>query len=344
MTEEKGGIAVENAGREELSGQKRYLSPFSAWSLSFGCAVGWGCFVMPGTTFLPSAGPMGTVLGMLLGAVVMVLIGLNYHYLMNRYPGSGGALNFTIKAFGYDHGFLSAWFLILVYMAITWANASAVALIARQLFGSFFSFGFHYQLLGYDVYGGEALLSLVVIILAALICIRGRSLARMLQGVLASMLILGIVICFAMVFLKRGQGFGGYAPAFSPWAGNPLSQVLTIIVLSPWAYVGFESISQSASRLRFSLKKTIWVFATALAAGAAAYVLVSLIAASLQPPEYQSWADYVGDLGNLTGTKSLPVFYAVHELGGKLGMTVLGLTVLSAILTGIIGNSIAAGR
>jgi len=34
----------------------RYLSPFSAWALSFGCAVGWGAFIMPGTTFLPIAG------------------------------------------------------------------------------------------------------------------------------------------------------------------------------------------------------------------------------------------------------------------------------------------------
>ena len=41
---------------------KPYLSPLNVWALSFGCAVGWGAFVMPGTTFLPIAGPLGTVL------------------------------------------------------------------------------------------------------------------------------------------------------------------------------------------------------------------------------------------------------------------------------------------
>ena len=59
-----------------------YLSPLGAWALAFGCAVGWGAFVMPGTTFLPIAGPLGTVIGIGAGALIMLLIGVNYHYLM----------------------------------------------------------------------------------------------------------------------------------------------------------------------------------------------------------------------------------------------------------------------
>ena len=126
------------------SGLSRYLSPLSVWALSFGCAVGWGSFVMPGTTFLPKAGPLGTALGIFAGAVVMFIIGMNYHYLMNKYPDAGGTLTYSIKTFGYDHGFLSSWFLILVYIAIIWANATALALIARNLFGNLFQFGFHF--------------------------------------------------------------------------------------------------------------------------------------------------------------------------------------------------------
>ena len=52
------------------SGLKRYISPLGAWALSFGCAVGWGAFVMPGTTFLPMAGPLGTALGIAAGAAM----------------------------------------------------------------------------------------------------------------------------------------------------------------------------------------------------------------------------------------------------------------------------------
>ncbi|MCR5411104.1 MAG: hypothetical protein K6E90_09015 [Lachnospiraceae bacterium] len=67
-------------------GLRPYLSRIEVWALSFGCAVGWGAFVMPGTTFLPKAGPLGTILGMMIGAMVMFVIGMNYHYLMNRFP------------------------------------------------------------------------------------------------------------------------------------------------------------------------------------------------------------------------------------------------------------------
>ena len=68
------------------AGLTPYLSPLAVWALSFGCAVGWGSLVMPGTTFLPVAGPLGTALGMLLGALVMLVIGACYHYLMQRHP------------------------------------------------------------------------------------------------------------------------------------------------------------------------------------------------------------------------------------------------------------------
>lgn len=40
---------------------------------------------MPGTTFLPAGGPMGTFIGILIGALIMIIIGMNYHYFIHRY-------------------------------------------------------------------------------------------------------------------------------------------------------------------------------------------------------------------------------------------------------------------
>lgn len=37
------------------------FSPVAAIALSFGYAVGWGAFMMPGRAFLPGAGPLGTM-------------------------------------------------------------------------------------------------------------------------------------------------------------------------------------------------------------------------------------------------------------------------------------------
>ena len=63
-----------------------YLSQIDVWALSVGSAIGWGSFVMPGTTFLPVAGPLGTALGIGLGMFVMLIIAINYNYLINLYP------------------------------------------------------------------------------------------------------------------------------------------------------------------------------------------------------------------------------------------------------------------
>ena len=51
-----------------------YLSPLATFALSFGYAVGGGAFVMPGKLFLPGAGPLGTVIAVFIGALVMMII------------------------------------------------------------------------------------------------------------------------------------------------------------------------------------------------------------------------------------------------------------------------------
>ena len=63
------------------------ISKFAAWALAFGCAVGSDAFVMPWIDFLPKAGPLGTVIGILIGGLVMTIVAWNFHYMINRQPG-----------------------------------------------------------------------------------------------------------------------------------------------------------------------------------------------------------------------------------------------------------------
>ncbi|MBQ9608921.1 MAG: amino acid permease [Lachnospiraceae bacterium] len=334
---------IENDTLENATLQ-RYLSPLGVWALSFGCAVGWGAFVMPGTTFLPIAGPLGTALGIAVGAVVMLIIGMNYYYLMNRYPNSGGALTYTINTFGYDHGFLNSWFLVLVYVAIVWANATALVLIGRNLLGDVFQFGFHYKILDYDVYFGEALLSIVFIVLFGCICIFGKRLARVLQIIFALVLFGGIVVCFVMVMSKHEGGLDTFSPAFAEGDRPPFSQIFGIVALAPWAFVGFESVSHSVEEFKFPVKKTIFLILAALVTSALSYIMLSEIAAAFIPDGYDSWSSYIDDIGNLSGLKSLPVFYNTNHAVGKYALVLMVTTVLSGILTGLIGHFIAASR
>ena len=121
---------------------KPFLSPLTVLAFAIGTSVGWGSFVVTSNTYLKQAGPWGSVLGLMIGAAVMLLVCWNYHYLANRYPEGTGVYFFTKKVFGYDRAFLISWFVFLLYASIFWANATAVPLFARYIFGDVFRFGY----------------------------------------------------------------------------------------------------------------------------------------------------------------------------------------------------------
>ncbi|WP_022763213.1 amino acid permease [Butyrivibrio sp. AD3002] len=322
---------------------KKCLSPIGTWALAFGCAVGWGSFVMPGTTFLPLAGPIGTMLGMILGAAVMLLIGINYHYMMNLYPDDGGTYAFSKHEFGYDQGFLGAWFLLLVYMAIVWANATAIPIICRNLFPGVLEVGPKFIVAGFEVYLVESVVASLVIGIAGFICVCGGRISSLVQTVFALVLIGGIVLVAVLITVKGNVSLLDVKPSFVP-EKSKYFQVFQIVALAPWAYVGFESISHSTEEFNFSTKRTIGIMVGALIWGAIAYSLLALIAVSAVPRGVWDWTGYLCNLGRFKGFGGLPTFNAATTYLGDLGFVILGLSVAAAIITGLIGNLIAASR
>ena len=200
---------------------KKNLSAFAAWGLSFGFAVGWGAFLMPGAAFLPDAGPLGTVVGVLIGAAAMAVIGWNYHKMCSAYPGPSGACSYAHEAFGADYGFLTAWSLSLAYMAILWANATALVLLVRYLFGDVLQFGWHDTLAGFDIYLGEVLLSVIVMITAGGVCLYGRRFAGRVQAAFAAFMLLAVAVVFFAALSRHGGGIAALAPAFAPEGISP---------------------------------------------------------------------------------------------------------------------------
>jgi len=320
--------------------RKKYLGVAGAWALSFGCSVGWGSFVMPGTTFLPIAGPIGTAIGLGLGGIVMLILAVNFNYLMNLFPDSGGIYTYTKKAFGYDHGFLSAWFLILTYIAIIWANATALPLIARTVLGDVFRFGYLYEIAGYEIYLGEIILAVTALLLATIVCLFRKG-AIFIQVLMALLLFVGVVICFVVASGKARSG--SFTPAFSQ-EHSEVGGVFTIFALAPWAFVGFESITHSAAETKYNLKHSLRVMIVAVVTASIAYILLSLLAVTALPEGCESWVDYIENLGEYSGSASQPTFNAAHEHLGSMGSNILGIAALGAIFTGLIGNYIALSR
>ena len=121
--------------QNNCSGLQPYLSPIAVWALSVGSAIGWGSLIVTSRTYLSEAGPWGSIIGLLIGFAMMMMVANHYHFLANRYPGTGGLYNYVKYVFGYDRAFLIAWFLFLIYIAIFWANATSIPLFTRYFLG-----------------------------------------------------------------------------------------------------------------------------------------------------------------------------------------------------------------
>ena len=317
----------EKAGAPKLA---KYLTPLGAWALAFGCSVGWGAFVMPGSTFLPVAGPVGTAIGIAISVPIMLVVAINYHYLINRYPDAGGTYAFTKACFDYDHGFVNAWFLILCYVAIIWANATALPLIARNLFGSLFQVGFHYQIAGFDIYFGEVLMAILSLLFAGFLCLH-RRVAGWVQIVMALVLLVGAGVCAYLVITRAGAT-EALVPPFAPDRPE-VPGVITIIALAPWAFVGFESICHSSAEFEFSPKRSFRIMAIAVVTAAVAYGALAVLATTARPEGVASWPEYIAGLGSYEGIQNLPTFFAATVHLGNAGYFVLGFMALAGIIT-----------
>ncbi len=320
----------------------RYLAPVDVWAIAFGCIVGWGAFVMPGTTFLPLAGPLGTVVALAIGTLVMLVIGKNYAYLMEKRPGTGGVYSYAKEAFGRDHAFLCSWFLSLSYLTVVFLNATALLVLSRTVFGNVFRFGFHYNIAGFDIYFGEIALSVAALAVFGLIFIFKKPLLQGIQTVSALVLLLGV---FVLTVVALPHMDWAQLPTFHPDSPSSVpGSVITIVLLAPWAFVGFDTASLETAHFKFSMKKSWRIIAASIICGGLVYIALTVISITYTPEGVGSWQEYVSTLDNYSGTSSVPTFFAAESSLGTAGVVIVGVTALAAIFTGIIAAYRASMR
>ena len=313
-----------------------YLSPLAVWALSVGSAIGWGSLVVTSSSYLSQAGPLGSIIGLFIGFVMMLMVSSHYHFLANHYPGVGGLYHYVKNIFGYDRAFLIAWFMFLIYISIFWANATSIPLFARYFLNAIFKFGYLYTIFGYEVYLGEALVTLAVIWLVGLLCIKSKKATAKAMEVMVLLFTVGITICFVIAMIgHKGSGMT-MSPAFIPDT-NAFQQVVRIAFISPWAFIGFESVSHSAAEYRFKHSSMFRVLFISVAVTTALYTFIILLSVSAYPEGCTSWLDYIRRLNEFEGIERFPAFYAAYYYLGNFGVYILMASLLSLVLTSLIG-------
>ena len=320
-----------------------YLSPLAVWALSVGSAIGWGSLVVTSSSYLSQAGPIGSVIGLLIGFVMMLMVSSHYHFLANRYPGIGGLYNYVKQLFGYDLAFLIAWFMFLIYIAIFWANATSIPLFARYFLQAIFKKCYLFTVFGYEVYLGEALVTLAVMWLVGLLCMKSKKATARIMVVMALVFSIGITFCFAVAMLGHNRSGMTMSPAFLPDTGV-LRQIVRIAFISPWAFIGFETVSHSAAEYKFKHSNLFRILVISTAVTTALYVFVILLSVTAYPEGCSGWLDYISRLGEFEGIAGLPAFYAANHYLGQAGVNILMVSLLSLVLTSLIGMLRALSR
>lgn len=320
---------ADSGTREEL---KKTLSPAEVWALAVGSIVGWGCFVLPGVRFLPDAGPLATCLAFLIGGGLLCSVAMCYSVLIKPYPVAGGSFAYAYVGFGRRAAFVCGWALVLGYLCVIAANGTAVAMLTRFLMPGVFEVGYLYTIAGWDVYAGELALITVTLMAFGFMNYRGMDFASSIQLILAFALTIGVAVLAFGAFTADTAKLSNMQPLFAE-GRSALGCVLSILALTPWLFVGFDTIPQTAEEFAFEHKKSRNLMLYAIGCGVLLYAAVVLAVAVIIP-----YPDLLAQ--NHAWTTGAVADMAFPGWGGLI----LGVPVLAGIFTGINGFFMATTR
>ncbi|ARK24810.1 amino acid permease [Sporosarcina sp. P37] len=314
--------------RTELS---KALKPHWVVAIAFGSAIGWGAFVLP-TDWMAAAGPIGVILGILIGALLVMVIAVSYGYMVEKFPVSGGEFVFTYLGFGRINAFICGWFVTLSYVTSVALNASAIIVLFKFLYPQIVEIGYMYTIAGWDVYVSQIIIAAIALIVFGIANIRGISLTGRMQFIFSAILFSGAMIVGLGMTFHPDTAFSNLRPAFNMEIGS-LSSILIIVATAPFLYSGFNNIAQASEEFSFSSKRAFKLMILALGAGGLVYSIMVYATAMATP-----WQ------GLVAGQPVWGTGDVVKSLFGNVGMTLLTAALCMGIFTGINGFLVSSSR
>jgi len=308
------------------------VSKLGLLTMSIGGMIGWGAFMQPGLKFLPRAGVLNTMIGMFLGLIMVGTIASCYGIILNKSPKSqGGEYSYSKLAFSKAHSFVVGWFLIIVFIGIAALNTTSFALIFKNVLYPNADFITLYSIAGSPVTLGEILISIAVIGTFSWLILRGVRSVIVVQNIVTIAL---IIIVFAIFFMAMFSVDLSNSPFMTYMDAGQinLKAIISILVITPWAYYGVSNIPKVASDAKLPYKQVISITVLSLICGFFIYQMLLLLTATKFSAEalvgYKGWA--TGD--------------AILSLFGKTGLFFITIGLAFAIFSGVNSFYMGAAR
>ena len=310
--------------------RKKEIGKFEVISIAIGSIIGTGAFLLPGDLFLSKIGFLNTVIGIALGAVLVFVIEKNYSFLIKRFPKAGGEYIFVKNVIGKKNAFICGWLLVLSYFTIIPLNATAVPVVIDTIFPGILKFGYLYTLKG-DIFFGELAAGIISLLIFLYFNIRGIKFASMVQNIMVFFLV-GIVLMTAGLLMYLN---GLDHSVFIGHMKEPLnfSNILKILSVAPFLFIGFDCIPQITEELNFDTKKLSMLAGLSIFLGGFLYICLTFIASYGLTKEQLLMTDVNWAAG-----------YAVELFFHRIGVLFLGLAFFTAIVAGINGFYMSSSR
>jgi len=226
---------------------KKVLSKTDTLMLAFGAMIGWGWVVNAGI-WITKGGSLGAILAFLLGGLMVVLVGLTYSELAAALPLAGGELIYTFKAMGRTFSFIATWAVILGYISVIGFEAVALPTVFEYLIPNY-SQGYMYTVAGWDVtftWAGVGILGSIII---AWVNYRGIKLTSAISVILT-----GLILAAGILLIIGGTASGSMS-TMEPFFPEGMSGIMTVIIMTPFMFVGFDVIPQAAEEINLPQKR-----------------------------------------------------------------------------------------
>ena len=115
---------------------RKILRGHDVLGLAFGAMIGWGWVVLA-REMIDRAGTLGSALAFVVGAVMVLLVGLTYAELTSALSRAGGELSFTYLGLGPKASYFCGWSLVLAYLAVCAFEAVALPTVVGYVFEDF---------------------------------------------------------------------------------------------------------------------------------------------------------------------------------------------------------------
>lgn len=310
-----------NTKAPEGAGMQKTLSLWNFFTIGFGAIIGTGWVLLVGDWMIIGGGPIAAMIAFLIGAIFLLPIGAVFGELTAAIPISGGIVEYVDRTFGHNVSYFTGWLLALGNGILCPWEAIAISTLISDMFGEFFPILRSvklYTILGADVFLFPTAIALCFAAYVIWLNFKGASAAAKLQAFLTKALLAGMLLAMGISFVKGGPG--NILPAFQQVAGpttntsatTMFAGIISVLVMTPFFYAGFDTIPQQAEEAADGLdwNKFGKVISIALLASGGFYMICIYSFGTIIP-----WTDFVvSTIPALACLKNISLFLYVAML------------------------------